>query len=1182
MSYRKYCVVLYPGSRPGGAPQFGSEAEKLHYESVIATFQGYREFKDLHMLGAFSADLTEEEAVALRLDPLVRAVDLYLPSRPSKIIQADAGWGLAALANRQSEDKYAYSYTGKGVDIYIVDSGVNCDLEEFEGRATRVYDNDPTEHPPCDHGTETAAVAASRTYGVAKKANILDIKVHATDCYIWGLEGLNAVLSHHTTNRAICNMSFGGSTPAAGEEDAVNALIAEGVICIAAAGNEAVSGPNYPSDYCISIAASDEAGNAAYFTNYGVNVDMFAPGDIVRTMNRHGAAGNVNGTSFSCPYTCGIAAMVLESRSTAPTHAEMLDILLDWSIVDGVTHSLAGTVHNLVQSQIPVVYLGALGGASTDSIPNLDFRKSYSIELSYLENDDSIVDITDSTFNTERYADAAITLSVSGPFSQTLGSLTYEALKISASDNPIAGTGPVTPITPGAAIRLYTTPTAEELITLTMSLTPPGGSATFSTTVDNNHETKELINLQGIDCIIERIGPTFGPGKSFGADCIVSPALSHEYISINHAYAHDGVLTSVKDMVEEAAGLAGVSVSVLLSDVKVAEFIQSGKFSEVLSGLASLLFGEVLLQNGTWYIGRKNTVLGDFTVSNHELKSYEAIKHGDIVNAVMSLINQLIQGLIAKDKLEEEIKDLKKELERLEAIEDLEEEAGKIEGFSSDSDKQFLGNIQIEFGNRNGPWQMIDSIYRVEARNWTYWTPEPGDSVDPEYPTKKYYCVQEIMGEDGKPTGEMRGLERLGLSSIYAEIQEPSNFGGLYHCKGKSVNFSPSFSENVWTSPRVINESKVNSETGLIEKRTFLSFSPRIGGFDPDADKAKDDKRHYLLDVEIRYTPSITVPWRFSGTLDFQSWPVYAAGMCIGSITRDGTFSDPTGARITTIDDLEDMPGGGTILDDTACIFSTDRELCGTLVLPGVTRGINGVHAGVWNPLTGTIRSTAAGWGAILGYLPVGDLPTSLTFPGIGDTAVMEDPRNIYFVTEMPGGHGIDFEGYDPDNPETWNPEIDPAYEVRATEISELKITILEKENELLTLILEIAFLEEELTSYGAESLIPLIHTAADFKIALNKEIDRQAGLGVKNIEVTKRKQEEVAVAMTAIYNALSGLHLEALKVSCSFIYNNILPLPQNLLSVQGNIAEDNLIITSVSLAIGSKSVSVEAIRRIA
>ena len=1178
MSYNKYCVTLYPGSRPGGAPRFGSAAEQSHYETVIATFKDYKDFKDLPMLGSFSTSLTDEEAEALRLDPIIRAVDLYRPSKPCKITQADAGWGLAVLANRQAEDKYSYSYTGKDIDIYIIDSGVNCDLDEFEGRATRVYDNDPTENPPCDHGTETAATAASKTYGTAKKANILDIKVHATDCYIWGVEGLNAVLAHHTTRKAICNMSFGGPDVIAGEEDAINALIAEGVICIAAAGNDSNQDDHYPSDHCISIAASTDENKAAYFTNYGDKVDLFAPGYVVRSIDRYGTPGDVNGTSFSCPYTCGIAAMVLESRPIAPTHLEMLAILIDWCIDDGITHNFSATTTRLVQSQIPVVYLGALGGASTDSIDSLDFRNSYSIELSYLENDDSIIAITDSTFNTTRYADAAITLSVSGPFNKVLGSIAYEALKIGASDNPIMGTGPITPITPGASVRLYATATAAELMTLTMSLNPAGGTATFATVEDTLHETKELINLQGLDCIIERIGPSYGPGKSFGADCVVSPELSSEYISLHHAYANDGNFVSVKDMIEEAAGLAGVAVAVLLADVKVTEFIRSGKFSEVLSSLAELLFGEVLLQNGTWYIGRPTTVLGDFTINNYELKSFTSIKQGDVANTVMGLISSLLQALIDKHDLEEEIKDLKKELEDLEAIEDLEEEAGKVEGIGR-NDLQFLGNVQIEFGNRAGPWQMIDNTFKIDARDWTYFTPEEGNSVDPDYPTKQYYQVEELMGEDGKPTGEMRGLERLGIATIRASIQEPSNFGGLYHCKGKAVNFFGGFSEVGWTSPRAVTESKINTETGLIEKETFLEFSPWTSRFDPFA---KDDKQHYLLDLEIRYTPSMVIPWKFSGTLDFQAWPVYVGGTCIGSITRDGTFSDPTGARITTVDDVDEIPGGGVINENYVCIFNVDRELCGVVLLPGYCRGITGTHAGVIEESTGVIRSTSAIWGSIFGYLAGGDLPVSFHFPGIGDVSEMEESRNIYFTSEMPGGHGIDFAGYDPDHPETWNPELDPAYEVRDTEISELKITIAEKENELLTLIIEIAFLEEELTSYGAQSLIPLIHTAADAKIALNTEIERQQEIGIKNVELIKRRHATIADAMTAVYSTLSSLHLESLKVTASFIYNNILPLPQNLLSIQGNIADDNLILTSVSLALGSKSVSIEAIRRIA
>ncbi len=868
----------------------------------------------------------------------------------------------------------------------------------------------------------------------------------------------------------------------------------------------------------------------------------------------------------------------------------MLAKLIDICEVDGVTHALADTTTRAIRASKPITWNGTVGAAITpftEVLAKLDFRKDYKLIFSTIESNGDETPIADSEFKTVRYADAAITLSLGGSFNSKLGALDYKTLKIIPGDTPstengLGGdpSGALVPISPGAIVPLYTTTiTPEELITLSISLSVSSGNANFSTTKETSYEVKDPIILQGLSCLVERIKPSFGPGKEYGIECVVMSELTAEYISMAHYYAEDGVFKSVHELIHELAGKAGATVTIAMPDIKVQEFVQAGKFIDLLSSLTNLLFGTVVQQNGTWHITYADSAIGDFTIDNEATATYARAIQSDVpINAVMNLLNELLDALLDKHRIEEELKDLKEELEKAKDIEDEEEEAGKVTD-GGRVEAQFLQTVSERFGRVNSHWQGISDVFVIDATTWEYWTPEAGKSINPDDPGKEYYAVQEVRDDSGEYTGEMRGLEKLGICSIKLEIQEPSNFGGIYYVKGRSLNFMDGIGMELWVIPSVETETNLNTTTHQFEKTTYLVFHPKSSAFDPAvAELADDDEQLYLLDIEVRYMPSITVAWKFSGTLAFEYWPVKAGSGYTGRIDREGNFYDPSGRQVTTVDALDEIPGDPT---NETCILNQAGELCG-IGQSSRFIGLNGGHGGVYNSTTHDIRSTTATTGELLGWV-AGDLPASHVWPGLGDTSDLDDNIGIYFSSEMPGGSGIDFTGYDPEHPELWDPSIDPADELKQKTIDELEIKVSEKENELLTINAKISFLEHELTSYGAASLIPLVQAVAEATIAVQDEIERQQKLGVKNYSLIKTKQEVLSSANNSLYTALSALKLESVEVTCSFLYNNLLPLPQNIVSITGDyFTEDDLIINSVSLQLSSKIVSITAVRRIA
>lgn len=69
---------------------------------------------------------------------------------------------------------------GKGTWAYVFDTGVFVEHPEFEGRAIKGYNAWADEEEHVDnfgHGSHVAGTIASKTYGIAKKATVVDVKI---------------------------------------------------------------------------------------------------------------------------------------------------------------------------------------------------------------------------------------------------------------------------------------------------------------------------------------------------------------------------------------------------------------------------------------------------------------------------------------------------------------------------------------------------------------------------------------------------------------------------------------------------------------------------------------------------------------------------------------------------------------------------------------------------------------------------------------------------------------------------------------------------------------------------------------------------------------------------------------------------------------------------------------------
>ncbi|MFE2260398.1 S8 family peptidase [Streptomyces griseosporeus] len=339
-------------------------------------------------LNGYAISASETEAKRLAADPAVASVvqnrtfhiDGTQPSPPS--------WGLDRIDQRNLPLNSSYTYpdsAGQGVTAYIIDTGVRITHSDFGGRASYGYDavdNDSTAQDGNGHGTHVAGTVAGSSYGVAKKAKIVAVRVlnnsgSGTTAQV--VAGIDWVARNHS-GPSVANMSLGGSADSA-LDTAVRNAIASGVTFAVAAGNDSANASNYSParvSEAITVGSTTSGDARSSFSNYGSVLDLFAPGSsITSSWNSSDTATNtISGTSMATPHVTGAAAVWLADNPTA-TPAQVASALSSAATSGVVTSPGTGSPNRLL-------YVG--GGTTTPPGPRFENTADYAI------NDNSTVE----------------------------------------------------------------------------------------------------------------------------------------------------------------------------------------------------------------------------------------------------------------------------------------------------------------------------------------------------------------------------------------------------------------------------------------------------------------------------------------------------------------------------------------------------------------------------------------------------------------------------------------------------------------------------------------------------------------------------------------------------------------------------------------------------------------------
>lgn len=291
--------------------------------------------------------------------------------------------------------------TGEGVDIYILDTGIWYEHEEYESRAkysgydpTDVYNSQDRRGRDCHgHGSHVSSLAGSKTFGSAKKVNIYSVRVlGCNNAGAWSvvLDGLeHALESIQSRNRpAVISMSLSGGFQQS-VENAVQRLHSLGITIVVAAGNafdDACRSTPAGSNYVITVGGTAIDDNIYFITSYGSCVDIFAPGSGVLGVDHlcDTCTKFLSGTSMACPIVSGAAAILL-SQEPFLTPDEVKQRLVDAAVDNAIDFRLIPfTFRPLTPNkllQIPGSCGGVHSAASAGTIQSPGFASRYPSNL---------------------------------------------------------------------------------------------------------------------------------------------------------------------------------------------------------------------------------------------------------------------------------------------------------------------------------------------------------------------------------------------------------------------------------------------------------------------------------------------------------------------------------------------------------------------------------------------------------------------------------------------------------------------------------------------------------------------------------------------------------------------------------------------------------------------------------
>jgi subtilisin family serine protease len=311
-----------------------------------------------HALNGFAVTMKKEQALALSQDPRVAFVEED-GVMTTTAVQSNPPWGLDRIDQRDRplSGTYTFNWTGSGVRVYVIDTGIRTAHTQFGGRASNVFDVNGGNGQDCNgHGTHVSGTVGGSTFGVAKSVQLRGVKVFQC-ANSTSTSNIIAGVNFVTANRilpAAANMSVGGPASSA-MDTAVQNLINSGVTVAVSAGNG--NGANACGQSPARLAAAITVGSTttsdarSSFSNIGTCLDLFAPGSSIPSAwyTSNTATATLSGTSMASPHVAGVAALYLQANPGA-SPATVRNAIVNGSTTNRLSNIGTGSPNRLLYS----------------------------------------------------------------------------------------------------------------------------------------------------------------------------------------------------------------------------------------------------------------------------------------------------------------------------------------------------------------------------------------------------------------------------------------------------------------------------------------------------------------------------------------------------------------------------------------------------------------------------------------------------------------------------------------------------------------------------------------------------------------------------------------------------------------------------------------------------------------
>lgn len=274
--------------------------------------------------------------------------------------QKNTPWGLARISHRPkltfgTFNRYDYEQkAGEGVDVYILDSGVSENHQDFEGRA--IWGTNTTgDDENIDGnglGTHLAGIVSGRKHGVAKRAKTIAVKVAYPNGEVDPknlIKGLEWTVEQAKASGRPSVALIGGAWMGknADVDEVINAAANGGLLVVVPAGDnddDALQRSPSGASGAFTVGASTLNDERWYLSGYGPAVGIFAPGENILSTYIGDAqrTATLSGTAQAAAHVAGLAAYLL-STSAEVTPATVRDAITVLATRDALTDIPDGT-----------------------------------------------------------------------------------------------------------------------------------------------------------------------------------------------------------------------------------------------------------------------------------------------------------------------------------------------------------------------------------------------------------------------------------------------------------------------------------------------------------------------------------------------------------------------------------------------------------------------------------------------------------------------------------------------------------------------------------------------------------------------------------------------------------------------------------------------------------------------